>query len=317
MDNETRAIYLAEIASKYYDRKMTQQEIADEIGMTRSGVSRLLTEAQEKGIVEIIVRYPYRSSSDLEKALVSTFKIKSASVLLRENKSEEDMLAGIGVLAARYFINTLQPQDIVGVSWGIGLYHMLRALRPMSYPGVEIVQLVGGAGTQKPSQIGTLLAPNLAHILGCGCHYLLAPSIPESEVARNTFMKERSIRKTLDLAARSDIALVGIGSTKPEVNTPYKLGYINDAELKTIINAGAVGNICGWHYSQDGKILDIDINRRLVGIDIGELSKIPLVIGVSGGYEKAEGILGALKGQYIDVLITDELAARRILELSK
>ncbi|NPV77717.1 MAG: sugar-binding transcriptional regulator [Anaerolineae bacterium] len=315
MDPTARVIYLAEIASKYYDQHKTQQEIADEIGVTRSAVSRLLTEAHQKGIIEIIVHYPYRTSTELEKALQNTFGLKAARVLIRENKDDEETLAGVGRLAAQYFISILNEKAVVGVSWGTGLYQMVRAMRPMSYPHVEVVQLVGGMGAQKPSAIGSLLAPLLADLLGCTCHYLPAPTITESAAVRNAFMQERSIRETLDLAFRADIALVGIGSIKPEVNTPYKLGIINDEELQSLLSAGAVGNVCGYFYDIHGNFLDVDVNHRLVGIELKDLVHIPTVIGVSGGVQKAEGILGALRGKYINILITDDRTARRILEI--
>ena len=102
-DHDQRREYLARVASLYYDQNKTQQEIADEIGITRSAVSRLLTDAREKGIVEIIVHYPWRNSPKLEQAMVATFNLKSARVLVRGTKSYEEMLKGLGVLAAAYF----------------------------------------------------------------------------------------------------------------------------------------------------------------------------------------------------------------------
>ncbi len=313
MDKNSRSIYLAEIASKYYDQHKTQQEIADEMGITRSAISRLLDEAQRKGIVEIIVHYPYRSSAELEKALQLKFNLKAARVLAWQKGI--DMMAGVGVLGAQFFSNILGERDIVGISWGMGLHHMLRAIRPMSYPTVEVVQLVGGTGSQRPSSIGPLLAPLLAEALGCTCHYLQAPTITESVEICNMFMQERSIRETIDLGARSDIALVGVGAINPVVNTPYQLGVVTDQELQELVEIGAVGNVCGYHYTIDGSLLDIDLNRRLVGIDLTKLAKIPTVIGISAGVLKAEGILGALRGRYINVLITDEPTARKILEI--
>lgn len=308
---------LAEIASKYYDQNKSQKEIADEIGVTRSAVSRLLKEARKRGIVEIIVHYPYRTVPNLEMELITHFQLQSALVLSRENRSRQEMLTGLGALAARFFKGILKEDSLVAVSWGSALSEMLKVMQPVNYPNVNVVQLVGGMGYQRPSTIGPLLAPTLASILGCSCRFLYAPAYTESEEARKAFMHERSIRETLDLACSADIAMVGIGSTVPEVNTAYQLGCITDNELADILAAGAVGNVCGVHYSIDGKVLEIDINRRVVGLDLQSLSKIPQAVGVSGGVQKAEGILGALRGHYVNVLITDESAARRILELAE
>lgn len=316
MDHIARNIFLAEIASKYYDQKKTQQEIADDIGITRSAISRLLTEAHKKGIVEIIVHYPYRTSNELELELQATFGLKATKVLLQNNKPNNDeTLAGVGKVAAQFFSSNIHEKSVVGVSWGTGLYQMLRAMRPMTYPEVDVFQLVGGMGRQKPSTIGPMLAPMLADLLGCTCHYLLAPTITDSIAVRNAIMQESTIRDTLKLAQCADIALVGIGSTNIEVNTPYKLGIINDKELNKLLDLNAVGNVCGYYYDINGKFLDIDINHRLVGIELRDLMKIPLVVGVSGGILKADGILGALRGKYVNVLITDDRTATRILEI--
>ena len=145
---ETRLEYLARIASLYYDQRKTQQEVADEIGITRSTVSRLLSESQEKGIVEHIVHYPWRTNPVLEKALITTFQLKDAIVLSRQNKSYEEMLSGIGYLGGQYFLKQLKLNSKVGISWGTGLHQLIKALRPMSRPDVEIIQLIGGTGSK-------------------------------------------------------------------------------------------------------------------------------------------------------------------------
>ena len=119
-DYENRLELLARVASLYYDHGKNQQEIAEEIGVTRSAVSRLLTEAHKRGIVEHIVHYPWRTTPELENALRSTFGLKHVIVLTRQNKSYEEMLTGLGTLAAQYFSSTLPGLKRVGITWGTG-----------------------------------------------------------------------------------------------------------------------------------------------------------------------------------------------------
>lgn len=313
---EARTAYLAEVASKYYDQNKSQQDIADELGITRSAVSRLLTEARERGIVEIIVHYPWRTSTDLEQALLEMFPLKAARVLVRGNKSYDEMVIGLGVLGAQYFTTALKAGAIVGISWGSALYQLVRALRPASYPESEVVQLVGAVGTERSSAMGPLLAPVLANQLGAPCRYLHAPLLTESEAARDALLSDRSIRETLDVAAQANIALVGIGTTAPERYNPTRHGYVSLDELETIRAAGAVGLVVGQHYGLDGEVLDISINRRVVGVSPDNLKRIPTVIGLGGDAVKGEAILGALRGEWVNVLITDEQAARRVLQLA-
>jgi deoxyribonucleoside regulator len=314
-NTDARPEYLARIASLYYDQRKTQQEVADEVGITRSTVSRLLTEAQDKGIVEHIVHYPWRTSPGLEKELTSSFQLRDAIVLTRQNKTYDEMLTGVGYLGGQYFLKVLRRNSRVGVSWGTGLHELIKALRPISRSDVEIIQLIGGTGSETGSQIGPLLAPMLANTLGCVCRYIHAPLIMESQAGRDTLMQEKSIRETLQYAETCNIALVGIGTTDPQYYNPYKLGYISEQELVEIKEKGGVGSTCGELYNINGELLDIDINRRIVGIGLETLSKMEYVIGVAGGTPKAEAILGALNGRIVNVLVTDDHAARAILKL--
>jgi len=312
---ETRQEYLARIASWYYDQNKNQQEIADQIGVTRSAISRLLAEARTKGIIEIVVHYPWRTSSELEAALVSTFKLKAACVLVRENKTYAEMLTGLGVLAAHYATPFFHDKMVIGVSWGSALHQMILAIKPMALPGAQVIQLVGGTGAERSSIDGPLLAPLLANNLGCSCRYLYAPLITETEAGREALLQDRSIRETLEKAENSDLAAVGIGTMVHEYYNPMRLGYVNAAEFEEVRSAGVVGVICGHHFDIHGNVLDIDVNRRVVGVDPRALGKVPVVMGVAGDIVKAEAIFGALNGGYVNVLVTDDTAAQKVLQL--
>ena len=314
---QSRLELLARVASLYYDKKKTQQEIADEIGLTRSAISRVLSEAENRGIVEHIVHYPWRTSSELEVALTALFKLKQVHVLIRQNKNHEEMLQGLGVLAAEYFTSVLPELKTVGITWGTGLYQMVLAFRPQSRPDMEVVQLIGGTGTERGSLIGPLLAPNLANCLGCTCRFLHAPLLMQNEVAKQMLLQDRMIRDTLDRAATCEVALVGIGSILPELNNAFKLGYLTRDELEQIRVDGIVGDVAGLHYNIEGQILmDHWLNQRIVAISAASLAKIPEVIAVAGGASKGESIFAALRGGHVHTLITDDQAARRVLELA-
>jgi DNA-binding transcriptional regulator LsrR (DeoR family) len=314
-NNDPRNIYLAQVALLYYDHGRSQQEIAEEFGISRSAVSRLLTEAREKGIVEIIVHYPWRTSPELGQQLMSTFRLKAASVLVTGNKTYQEMLQGLGVLAARYLESILYDGVAIGISWGTALYQMIRAMRQRRLSGVEVVQLIGASGSENVPTDGPILAQLLAEQLGAACYYLHAPLIVENEAVREILVQDRNIRETLARAERADVALVGIGTTRSDLSSLVRAGYVDTAEEERIRGTGAVGDICGQHFSLSGEWLDIDINRRVVGVTLDTLSRIDMVIGVAGNSRKGPAILGALRGGYLNVLITDDQAAQRVLAL--
>lgn len=313
--DDARKLHLAQVASLYYVDGKSQEEIGQEFGVSRSAVSRMLAEAREQGIVEIIVHYPWRTSPDLEQALVKTFKLKAASVLVTDDKTYEGMLQGLGVLAARFLERMLHDGLIIGISWGTALYQMIRAMRRRRLPGVEVVQLIGATGSENVPMDGPMLAQLLTERLGGSCYYIHAPLVVENETVRDGLLQDRNIRDTLARAERADVALVGIGTTRSDLSSLLRAGYVDEAEAERIRATGAVGDICGQHYSLTGQWLDIDINRRVVGISLTALSKIDTVIGVAGGSRKGAAILGSLRGRYVNVLITDDQAAQKVLAL--
>jgi DNA-binding transcriptional regulator LsrR (DeoR family) len=313
--DDTRTVFLARVASLYYDQSKSQQEISKELGVSRSAISRFLTEARERGIVEIIVHYPWRTSLPLEQELITTFNLKAACVLKTENKSYEEMLQGLGTLATQFLDNVLHDGMIIGISWGTALYQMIRGMQPRNLPGAEVVQLIGATGSENVPTDGPSLAQLLTDRLGGFPRYLHAPLIVENETVRETLLQTRNIQETLARAEQADVALVGIGCPNSELYSLKRAGYVDEAETQRIRAAGVVGDICGHHYSLTGEWLDIDINHRAVGISLETLLNIDMVIGVAGGSRKGAAILGALRGRYINVLITDERAAQKILVL--
>jgi deoxyribonucleoside regulator len=204
---------------------------------------------------------------------------------------------------------------IIGISWGTALYQLIRAMQPRNLPGVEVVQLIGATGSENVPTDGPILARLLTDRVGGFPRYLHAPLIVENETVRETLLQTRNIQETLARAEQADIALVGIGCPNSELYSLKRAGYVDEAETQQIRAAGVVGDICGHHYSLTGEWLDIDINRRAVGISLRTFSNIDTVIGVAGGSRKGAAILGALRGRHINVLITDERAAQKVLAL--
>jgi DNA-binding transcriptional regulator LsrR (DeoR family) len=162
---------------------------------------------------------------------------------------------------------------------------------------------------------GPELARLLASVYGGEYRYLHAPLIVEDAHAREVLLQEPRIRETLSLARRADVALVGIGAPSPEVYSLLRAGYLDREALAQLRAQGVVGDICARHYDAHGRVLDIELNRRIVGIELEALHDIEQVIGVAGGEAKAEAILGVLRSGHVNVLITDDVTARKVLAL--
>jgi deoxyribonucleoside regulator len=310
-----RAELLAHVASMYYEDDLTQDEIARRIDQSRSTVSRMLQDAREKGVVEIIVHYPWRTVPELEASLVARFGLRHTSVLLGRGQPYDEILRGLGVLAARYIEAILTERTVLGISWGVAVYNTVRALRPDCKLPITAVQMVGAVGEGDPLTDGPDLVRLLAGVCGGEHRYLHAPLLVEDRRARDVLLQEPRIRETLALARRADVALVGIGAPTPEVYSLLRAGYLDQAKLAQLRDQGVVGDVCARHYDAQGKELDIDLNRRIVGIELQDLHAIDQVIGVAGGEAKASAILGALRGGHVSVLVTDDATAQRVLTL--
>ncbi|NCU27970.1 sugar-binding transcriptional regulator, partial [Candidatus Nomurabacteria bacterium] len=144
-------------------------------------------------------------------------------------------------------------------------------------------------------------------------HYIQAPLIVRSKEVKEILIKETNISKAIELCRNVDIAFLGIGTTDPDLNALLRAGFIDEKEAKKLRSQGAVGMICGQFYTIDGDLLDTDINERVIGLKATELQYIDTVIGLACGEKKTEAIFGALKGKYLNAIITDEIVAKKLL----
>ena len=312
---EKRADLLTRVASLYYEENLTQAEIAKRIGTSRSTVSRLLQEAREAGWVEIIIHHRWKTVPAVEQELVARFGLRGARVLAGEDRQHDELLRGLGMLAAEYLDGLIQNGHILGISWGTAIYNTVQALRPRRKVSVTVVQMIGAVGRGDPLIDGPDLARSLAHVYGGEYRCLHAPLVVEDARIKEALLQEPHIRETLALARQADVALVGVGSPVAEVASLLRAGYVDTKTLAALQEQGVVGDVCARHYDIHGKVLDLDINRRIIGIELEDLHRVKVVIGVAGGEGKAEAIVGALRGHHINTLVTDEATALRVLEL--
>lgn len=312
---EARQAVLAEVATLYWIDKLTQEQIARQIGRSVPTVSRLLAEAEAAGLVDIRIRYPAAVAADVQAELTSRFGLRVARVLASSSTDPARLLSQLGELAARYLTTVLADGMRISVGWGTTLYEVVQALRPAYYRDVQVAQALGSLGSKLPTIDNHLIARLLADRLGGTPHFLPAPMIVESEQVRQSLMQDPQVRETLEIGRRSDISLNGIGVADPELAGMYRAGYIDDAMLNAIRAAGAVGDIMVGFFDRQGRLLDLPVTRRVIGLSLQDLAQIPLTIGVAGGTRKAETILGALRANLLHVLITDEATAREVIRL--
>ena len=314
--DEPRFELLARIASLYYEEGLNQHAIAARLGYSRAHVSRLLSEALREGVVEIHVHHPMERVLKLERRLQREFELNEARVLRGEIYSYQQTLRRLGGLAARLLLDEVSARSILGISWGTALYEVANALQPVDLPEVKVVQLIGSASSRDHQVDGPGLARTFSQRFGGQYFTLPAPWLVADRKVRDALMIERRMLEVLDLARQADIALVGIGSIDPALSSLVRAGYLTLAEIQDLMSLGAVGDVCGHHFDLFGNLMDIPLAGYAIGIEAEVLRRIPAVIGVAGGPAKAPAILGALRARLVNCLVTDDAAARGVLELA-
>ena len=307
---------LARAARLYFVEDRSQDDIAAVLGTTRSNVSRMLKQARDLGIVEIRIVDPARRDHELELALRDRFPLVDARIL--EVAPDTDVLPGVGRLAVRWLEETLRDDQVVALSWGQTLEAMVQAVDGLSRRDVEVVQLVGGLSSLDSAATGQELVRELSERMGARHRYLHAPALFGSAEALAMLLRERTIAAALDTAKRADIAIVGIGT--PGIGSSEALLTalgLTPEERAAFDAAGPVGDVCGRYYDLAGRAVGGVVGERVLAVTLDDLRAIPTVAGVAAGREKARGILGALHGRIIDVLVCDQAAARAVLSLDR
>lgn len=299
---------VARIAWFYYHDGLTQSEISARLGLTRLKVSRLLEKGHQSGIIRVQINSRFEGCLQYEDALKKHFDLKNIRVL--PALAEADDSARLGIGAAHMLMESLQPQQLLAAGFGEAAMSTLKRLSGfISSQQIRLVTLSGGVGPYMTG-IGQLDA-------ACSVSMVPAPLRASSADIARTLREENSVRDILLAAQAADVAVVGIGSvSQKDAATILRAGYITEGEQLMIGRKGAVGDILGYFFDANGEIIpDMQIHNELIGLSLATLATIPTVVGVAGGIQKAEAIVAALKGRYINALVTDQDTAAEMLKL--
>lgn len=311
---------ITKVSSLYYHRNLNQQEIAGRLQLSRPKVSRLLKKARKLGIVQISITLPENHFIDKEILIEKKFQIKE--VVIVEGETEENEHSGqtlkrqLGIASAAYLQRTLSGDDIIGVTWGTTLQSMVESLNPTPAEEVHIVQMLGGVGPPEAKAHATDISRRLAGLFNCKLTLLPAPGIVDSRDAREVLLADRRVKHTLSLFRELSTAYVGIGALETNPVLVQGNHEIPEDLLQEILNSGAVGDIGLNFFDRDGREIPTRFREQMIGIPFDELKQAETVVGIAGGRKKYHAILGALKGGYIDVLITDHHTADKLIEES-
>jgi DNA-binding transcriptional regulator LsrR (DeoR family) len=312
---EHRYNLLADVAEMYFIEGLNQSEISKRIGVTRSMVSRMLTEARNKEIVKIQIDRRFEFDHVVEAEIIKRFELDDAVIFTGYVEDSLRYLSRLGAVAATVIQPYIKPGITLGTAWGTALDATINSLDVQKTRDIKVVQLVGALRGRNLEIDGHGVVQHLVAKTGGEGYYLNVPYIVDKAETIESLMQLQGVADTMRLMKECDVGLFGVGSADLDYSTFYSGGYLIAEEMRGLIQFGAVGNVGGLFFNIDGEPTAWEFQARSFTISRRDLMEVPVRIGIAGGLGKVKAILGALRGRYVNILITDDYTARGILEL--
>ncbi len=306
---------LIQVAYYYYKLNLTQQNIAEKLGISRQKVNRLIQKAIQEKIVEIKINGYENFDIDQEYMIEKKFNLQKA-IVVKDNLDEKP----IGIAASNYLnqiisgISSKQNKCDIGISWGNSLNNMTSnyIVDECINSEISVVQLCGGINTSKTAIKPEEITNVLAMTIGGQSYNLYAPAKMENRELVKLLKKESYYRNILERYKSIDVSVVGIGNLNEE-GTLVKYNYLNQETYEELSELGVVGDVCFRMFDEQGKLVESDYNDLIMGITFENYMNIPFRIGIAYGKEKVKAIVGALRGRVINILVTDHETAKEVL----
>jgi len=287
----------------YYFENMTQQKIAEVLGISRMRVVKLLEKARKTGVVQFKMREDSTSRMKIEKQLTKQYGLKD-TFIVPTNPDAEGANETIARAAAMYIRDRLDENAFINMGYGDTCSRVLINLATMSENPVSCVSLTGGVNYYLPH--------NDMNLFNAKLYLIPAPLIASTKEIAIAMQNEATVVEFSRMAQLSSITVVGIGGMEEEA-TIVKSSIINKNDVLYLKMQGAVGDLLCHFIDKDGNLVNADIEDRLISTPLNTLKNLDNVIGVSAGSEKVDAIRAVLRGKYLDVLVTDEETALKLL----
>ena len=281
----------------YYIENMTQQKISEKLGISRMKVIKLLDKAKQTGVIQFKISPERSQQLMIEQKLTTQWNLKDIFVVPTP-PSGSNLNETIAQAAAMYIGDRLTENMFINMGYGDTPSRVLNHLATIAETPISVVSLTGGVSYYLPK---LYLYP--------------APLLVSSKEMCKAMRNEPPIEEIARMVRLATMTVVGIGAMNDEA-TIISNGILNQNDFLYLSMQGAVGDILTHFIDKDGKPIHSDVEERLFSTPLETLKSLNNVIGISGGPQKVEAIRAALRGGYLDVLITDEETAMQLIDLS-
>lgn len=294
----------------YYNRGLTQKDIAENLGVSRSTIIRMLDEAQKRGEVQITINQQPAECTELELRLEETYGLDEAIVVPGEGTAEEtarDVGAALGV----FLSDIITDNSVIGVGWGRTLNASLNTFRPFIRQNVQVVSLLGGVLEAIP--INPIeYSWRIASSIGAECLLLLAPLVVDCADTKRRLIERCGLDTLFRTAEALDIAVISCGDVGVS-SSSLSSQFLSKADQETLIAAGAVSDTLCQFLAQDGRTVEHPLHDRVMSVGLDSVSRARHIILASGGRKRAAAIKATIRRTGCHTLVTDEAAARELL----
>ncbi|MBB3142140.1 sugar-binding domain-containing protein [Halomonas organivorans] len=307
LDQAARAAWLSYVGGR------TQDEIAAQLGVSRPGVQRLLALARQEGLVKVRVDHPIANCMALAEAIRDRFGLEFCDVAPADAGTSDSEARYLAVAAAERLSRYLDRSEPLTLSLGTGrsVRATVEALSRIDRPQHRFVSLVGNVARDGSANRydGVMI---LADKTG-GERFLLPAPVVAGSVSEKEALREQTLfRAITEVARQAEAAFVGVGRIDRQA-TLFQDHFISEAELDELISGGAVGELLGWPMNAQGELVDCSTSRRVTSLPL-EMFLEQTLVALAGGRDKGPAILAALRGGWLKGLVTDEHAARFIVD---
>ncbi len=306
---------VVKVAQMYYLDGLKQEDIARQIGISRSLISMILTEAKERGIVEITVRDPFLNDDELSRLLAGHYPRTAFTVIPTSSRDAAARRKLVAQRAADVLARSLSEGEVVGLAWGRTCHELVHAFRPAGDKlDVQIVPLIGGSSqTAAYFQINEMVRV-MAERSGGTPHFIHAPALVADRKERDLHLNGSALQPIRQRWRQIDVLVTAIGAVGSE--HPDRESYLGELEVqRDMVQQDAVGDICARYFDRRGRFIQDEYYERVVGVPVEDLKAARRSLCMASGVEKAEAIVGALKTGVAKQLVMDEPTARAALEL--
>jgi deoxyribonucleoside regulator len=301
----------ARAAWLYFVEGKTQSQIAEILGINRVAVVRLIADARRRNEVRISISAPLAELAGLERGLELRYGI--ARVMVAPiSEPGADPIKAIAAAAGSFINGTMRSGLTVGVGWGRTLYNSLHFIAGRTLEDFRVVSLLGGIAAARrfnPAEFAWQFASQFN-----GEGYLIpAPALVDSPETKHALLEHCGLAEIFQMADHLDMVLLSVGAIET-ITTSYRMGHLSESERRKLVEAGAVGDVLYHFIDEEGRLVDHQVNSRVMAVELARLKRAPERVLVSGGKEKVRALRGAIKALNPTVLITDQVAAAELLE---